>query len=132
MKRNPISAGWAWKPDATTEAALRRGASKLRRAKAHNNEEAKMATKKATAKKTSTRKTSAKKVSKKGTAKKVTAKKATNGNRIPLKKICQELKIDPKLARRKLRSADLAGHDAKARWDFTPAQAKKAKEVLSA
>ncbi len=79
-----------------------------------------MATKKAKGKK-STKKTSAKKVTKK-----------TASNLVPLKKICQELEIDPRMARRKLRAADLAGHDSSSRWEFTPAQAKKAKEILAA
>lgn len=129
VKRDPMSTGWAWKPDRKTELALKRGARKIRKAKAAELEEAKMATKKAGSKKKATRK----KASTRKTAKKVSAKKVTKktGNRIPLKKLCQELKIDPKMARRKLRAAGLAGHDPKARWDFTAAQAKKAKEVLS-
>ena len=85
----------------------------------------------ATSKKTGTKKKAAKKVTRKTTAKKV-AKKTTTSNRIPLKRICQELKIDDRMARRKLRAANLKGHDPKARWEFTEAQAKKAKELLAA
>lgn len=87
-----------------------------------------MATKKAQSKKRPTRKSTAKKVSKKTTAKKVTKK---TGNRVPLKKVCQKLKIDPKMARRKLRAAGFSGHDPKSRWEFTPAQAKKAEALLA-
>lgn len=36
---------------------------------------------------------------------------------IPLKRICTELKIDPKLARRKLRKAGLAFHTKRERWE---------------
>ena len=65
---------------------------------------------------------------------KKTAKKTAKSiaNRVPLKKICQDMDIDPRLARRKLRAANLASHDPKARWEFTPAQEKKAREILAA
>lgn len=135
VKRNPMSAGWAWKPDAATKRALSRGSRKIAKAKraALNPEEMEneMATsKKASAKKKRTSKKKVRRVSKKKTAKKVAKK--TTGNRIPLKKICQELKIEPKMARRKLRAANLSGHDSQSRWEFTAAQAKKAKEILAA
>jgi len=133
VKRDPMSTGWAWKPDEKTQQALARGARKIRKAKLAalnpEMEDSKMATKKANAK--TSKKRSSKKVSKKRASKKVTAKKVT-GNRVPLKKICQKLKIDPKMARRKLRAADLKGHDSQSRWEFTPAQAKKAEEILRA
>jgi len=120
----PLSAGWAWNPDKETTRALSRGTRKIRKAKlaAQNPEmeDSKMATKKAKGKK-STKKTTAKKVAKK-----------TTSNLTPLKKICQDLKIDPKLARRKLRAANLKGHDTQSRWEFTQAQVKKAKEILAA
>lgn len=135
VKRNPMSAGWAWKPDEQTRRAIARGNRKKAKAQRESlnpeTENSKMATKKAASKKKATRKTTRKTTArKKGTAKKVT-KKATN-NRIPLKRICADLDIDPKMARRKLRAAELSGHDPKSRWEFTPAQAKKAREVLSA
>ena len=71
----------------------------------------------------------AKKTAKK-VAKKVT-KAATNG-RVPLKRICQELKMEPRLARRKLRNAEVSFHEEGGRWDFTPKQAKSVKEILAA
>ena len=51
---------------------------------------------------------------------------------MPLKKICQKLKLDPKMARRKLRAEGIKGHSAKARWEFTAVQAKKVTAILSA
>lgn len=129
VRRNPMSAGWAWKPDGKTKRALARGNRKMaaaRRAALNpETEDSTVATKKASKKRTT------KKASTKKGARRV-AKKVTKTNRVPLKKICQDLKIDPKLARRKLRAADLKGHDPKSRWEFTPAQAKKAKEILAA
>jgi len=136
MKRDPMSAGWAWKPDAATKRALSRGNRKMakaRRASLDEMESTTMATKKATSKKRPTRKarkTTTKKRPAKKVAKKVATKKASN--RIPLKKLCSKLDIDPKMARRKLRAAGLAGHDPKSRWEFTATQAKKAEAVLSA
>lgn len=125
VRRNPLSGGWAWKPDEKTAKALKRGTRKIRKAKEAEHqrimEKAKMAT-------TSKRKSS-KKVSKKTSAKKVAAK--ANGM-IPLKRICQQLKLDPKMARRKLRAEGVKGHDSKSRWEFTAAQAKRAKAVLQA
>lgn len=126
VKRNPMSAGWAWNPDEETERALKRGARKIRKAKAAQLEDAKMATKKASSKKTS-----------KKVAKKVTKKTATKSNLIPLKKVCQKVKgtnKDPKMARRALRADKAMSkiHAAKGRWEFTAAQAKKAQAFLSA
>jgi len=132
---NPMSAGWAWNPDEETTrqiAASQRKMRKLKKAKLEMEGDTPMATKKAAAKKTTTKKTTAKKTTKKTTAKKVASKKTSN--LIPLKKICQELKLDPKMARRTLRDSKpmMKIHDAKGRWEFTEAQAKKVKEVLSA
>ena len=79
-----------------------------------------------------TKKAKGKKSTKKVTAKKVTAKKVTASNLTPLKKICQKLKLDPKMARRKLRAEGVKGHDAKARWEFTAVQPKKVTAILSA
>jgi hypothetical protein len=124
----PLSAGWAWNPDEETRKAIARGNRLFRKAKKAKDEakleEAKMAT----------NKTSKKKVSKKVAKKKVVKKvvKKTTGNTVSLKAICTELKVDPKVARRKLRAAGLKGHDAKSRWEFTQAQAKKARELLAA
>ncbi len=58
-------------------------------------------------------------------------KKAT-GEGIALKTICAKLKIEPRLARRKLRAANLAFHSKRERWNFTAAQAAKATEILRA
>lgn len=129
VARPPISAGWAWNPDEKTKAALARGSRKIRKAKLAalnpQDEETPMATKKATSKKRTTKKT-ARKVEKKTTDK-------SNGL-MPLKKLCATLKIDTRLARRKLRANTAMAkiHAAKGRWEFTAAQAKKAKAVLSA
>ena len=65
---------------------------------------------------------------KRAPAKKAPAAKASNV--ISLKELLRNTDIDPKAARRKLRNADISGHDPKARWEFTPAQAKKAKTAL--
>lgn len=56
-----------------------------------------------------------------------TGKKA---ERVALKTICSQMKIDPKAARRKLRKAELSFHGERERWTFTEAQAAKVKEVL--
>lgn len=50
--------------------------------------------------------------------------------RTPLKKICAGLKLDPKTARRVLRSRKLGFHDLGNRWELTDSQAKRVKEVL--
>jgi hypothetical protein len=135
IKRNPMSAGWAWNPDEETKKALSRGNRKIAKLKRQQRndemESTKMATKKAKGK--TTRKTSTKKVAKKVSkkvAKKVATKKASN--RIPLKRLCSKLNLDPKMARRTLRAAGMSGHDPKARWEFTEAQAKKAEALLKA
>lgn len=135
IKRDPMSAGWAWNPDEATRKALARGNRKIAKAKRQKlndeMESTKMATKKAKGK--TTRKTSTKKVAKKVSkkvAKKVATKKASN--RIPLKRLCSKLNLDPKMARRTLRAAGMAGHDPKARWEFTETQAKKAEALLKA
>jgi hypothetical protein len=58
--------------------------------------------------------------------------KQASGDRIPLKSLCAKLKIEPRLARRKLRAAELSFHDKRDRWNFTAAQAAKATEILRA
>ncbi len=124
-----VNVGWAWNPDEETKRALARGNRKIRKAKldsqTQNEEETQMSTSKATKKVT-------KKVTKKTTAKKVGKKKASN--LVPLKKLCSVLKIDTKLARRKLRADKAMAkiHATKGRWEFTDAQAKQARKVLAA
>jgi len=63
---------------------------------------------------------------------KVATKTTRTGDGTPLKSICSQLKIEPRLARRKLRAANLAFHGAKERWSFTDAQTAKVKEILRA
>jgi hypothetical protein len=79
------------------------------------------------------RKSAPKKAGKKAAAKS-TAKlvKKASGEGTPLKTICAKLKIEPRLARRKLRAANLAFHGKRERWTFTPAQTTKVTEILSA
>lgn len=81
----------------------------------------------------------AKRAAKKAPAKKVAKAKSTaklvkksDASGTPLKVICAKLKIEPRLARRKLRAADLAFHGKRERWIFTASQAAKATEILSA
>lgn len=51
---------------------------------------------------------------------------------VPLKALCSELKVDPRLARRKLRREGVTGHDARTRWTWKPGseQLKKVRELL--
>lgn len=65
---------------------------------------------------------------KKSSAKLVTKAATTDG--IALKTICAKLKIEPKLARRRLRAAKLAWHDPKSRWNLTAKQATQVTELL--
>lgn len=82
------------------------------------------------AKRAAAKKAPVKKVAKaKSTAKLV---KKSDASGTPLKVICAKLKIEPRLARRKLRAADLAFHGKRERWIFTASQAAKATEILSA
>lgn len=57
---------------------------------------------------------------------------AAAGSGTPLKTICAKLKIEPKLARRKLRAAKLDFHGHRERWTFNARQAEKVAEILSA
>lgn len=50
--------------------------------------------------------------------------------KIALKTICSQLKIEPKAARRKLRASELSFHGEGERWVFTEAQAAKVREIL--
>lgn len=63
--------------------------------------------------------------------KKAAPSTATTPGKIALKTLCQELKLDPKAARVKLRRAKLGFHDATNRWEFTATQADKVREVLA-
>jgi hypothetical protein len=62
------------------------------------------------------------------------------GGRIPLKRVCSDLGIEPKAARVKLRRAlrredsplSSGLHSIGGRWDLTPAQVKIVKAELSA
>jgi hypothetical protein len=72
----------------------------------------------------------------KGAAKRAT-KPAKAEARIPLKKICADLGIEPKAARVKLRriwrreeSPGVSFHTKGSRWDLTPAQAKEVRAHL--
>lgn len=58
-------------------------------------------------------------------------KAAKAGKQIELKVILKELKLDGKLARRKLRAAKLDFHGHRERWLFTPKQAAKVREILT-
>ena len=85
----------------------------------------------------------------KASSKKTTAKKGngarkgkvstTAEGRIPLKKICQELGLDPKRSRVKLRRAwrktdekNVAFHSKGGRWDLTKREAAEVRAILSA
>lgn len=77
--------------------------------------------------------------SKKGTRAATAAKRAApEKGTVPLKKICQELGLDPKASRVKLRRAwrrdedpAVQFHSKGARWDLTPKQAKEVRAILS-
>lgn len=91
-------------------------------------------------------KTKGKKVSKRATktaAKSAAKSTATEAGRIPLKKICQDLGLDPKRSRVKLRRAwrrvdekgktegNVAFHAKGGRWDLTPSEAKEVRAILA-
>lgn len=114
MKRIQKEAGWAWQPDEATQRAIARGNRTVARHKRKFDKEVNTM---ATRKKTTKRKVAA-------------APKRAGAKVIPLKELIRNSDLDPKIARRRLRAADIQGHDPKARWEFTPSQAKKAKEAL--
>lgn len=65
--------------------------------------------------------------------------RSTDAGRIPLKKICQDLGLDPKRSRVRLRRAwrrdgegNVEFHSKGARWDLTPKEAKEVRAILSA
>lgn len=47
-----------------------------------------------------------------------------------LKSLCSQLRIEPKVARRKLRAAKFSWHGSRERWVMTPAQLERAREIL--
>lgn len=63
------------------------------------------------------------------------ANAVSDGKMIPLKKICEQMDLDPKATRVKLRRMIAKGeidfHDHSQRWEFTPAQAKEIRAALS-
>ena len=146
-------AHWTWRPDAQTTRAINRGNRKIAKAKRlllqQMDEDTTMATRKTTTAKkapvkndmvkkalTDAKKTKATiaRARKDTPAKKAApAKKApvAKSNLTPLKTIVPD-GMDTRIARRKLRKAGLAGHDAKARWEFTAAEVKKVQEILAA
>jgi hypothetical protein len=113
------SLSWSWKPDNNTVNRIRDGNRKSRRPELSPQriEEMNMATV------TTAKKTAPKKVS----------TKSTDGL-IPLKTLCKDLEIDPRMARRKLRKAKISGHDARDRWSFKKGSPSydKAREALQA
>lgn len=115
------SLSWSWKPDSNTANRIKDGNRKMRRPELPPNriEESIMAD--------STAKKGPKKVAKTNGAKPVS-------DGVALKVLCKELKVDPRLARRKLRKAEISGHDARDRWTFKPGSSAltKAREVLAA
>jgi hypothetical protein len=160
------SLGWAFRPDEDTVSALAQGVKKIRRHpglgsdRPHyggNLAEA-LAKEREKGKRNITRKrrrTMAKKVHrlkeiaarKSGSVKKTVqaaapSKKKTvqeassDGKMIPLKKLCEQLDLDPKATRVKLRrmiaKGDIEFHDHSQRWEFTPAQAKVVRAALTA
>jgi hypothetical protein len=83
-------------------------------------------------------------VSKKKTVQAAPSKKKTaglkanavsDGKLIPLKRLCEQLDLDPKATRVKLRRLIAKGeidfHDHSQRWEFTPAQAKEIRQALA-
>lgn len=129
IKRNPMSAGWAWSPDEDTTKAIAKGSRKAAKAR-RNSETEKGNTDMTTAsKKTAARKPAKKTAAKKAPAKKAsTAKKVVATNKKTLKQILPTGYSDRK-ARRILRKSSLA-HELKGRWEFTAKQAKDALELL--
>jgi hypothetical protein len=63
------------------------------------------------------------------------ANAVSDGKLIPLKRLCEQMDLDPKATRVKLRRLIAKGeidfHDHSQRWEFTPAQAKEIRQVLS-
>lgn len=58
-----------------------------------------------------------------------------DGKMIPLKRICEQMDLDPKATRVKLRrliaKGEIKFHEHSQRWEFTPAQAKEVRAALS-
>jgi len=155
------SLGWAYRPDADTREALARGADKIRKHPELGADRphfganlVKASTRMGKRRSTTTRR---KKVAKKvhrlkeiaarkgGSTKrtvqaaptpsrKKTVAPAPTGKLIPLKRICEEMDLDPKATRVKLRrlisKGEIDFHDHSQRWEFTPAQAKEIRAHL--
>lgn len=129
-KASDLSLGWAWRPEKAVRAALSRGVTKLRKQGGADStdvtlKEKEMATKSASR---SSKKTAP-------SHKKTPIRKVSSGVLIPLKKICQDLDLDPKASRVKLRRLTRNGDlDIKeigeGRWEFTPPQAKEVRARL--
>lgn len=137
---------WSWKPDSNTRTRIKNGNRKVRRPelspqrveemKMRNETTESSVTAAAEDNPKSTRKSTDKKAVRK-TVKKVAAKKTvsqSDSNMVPLKSICKQLDVEPRLARRKLRKAKIAGHGERDRWLFRKdsPQLEKAKEALRA
>jgi len=121
-----VHTAWNWKPDAKTEKAIQVGNRKIKAAldpKSIKPPQETPTMQTQTAKRTSVRKAPPK----------ATAAKAEDPNLISLKKLCGT-EIDPRTARRVLRKAKIAGHNASDRWTFKKDSASltKAREVLKA
>ncbi len=67
----------------------------------------------------------------KKTTKKVAEKTDTSSNMVVLKKICQELKIDPRKARMKLRKSIGPATDGRWEWPEGSKELKQVREILS-
>ena len=87
-------------------------------------------TKEKPVKKTTAKKKAPKKVAKGNGAAKA-AKKEVDPNLVTLKALCKELKLDPRVARRRLRTADLK---AEGRWSWQKGSGalSKVQKILSA
>lgn len=143
---------WAYRPDEETRSALARGRDKFKEHPELGSDrphEGGLMAKALAAEKAPVHKPRRKKMAKKVKLKELaerSKKKARfdtedvktpekKGKLIPLKQICADLDIDPKATRVKLRRLIAKGeidfHDTSARWEFTPAQAKEIRSVLS-
>jgi len=142
LSRYKASHNWAWRPDLTTRKALHDGNLKTKRFEMPPKriEEMQMFLNTVAASSSTPRRVSKKpakgvptKVVKKVSAKTAAPKAEVDSGIIPLKALCRELGVDPRLARRKLRRASISGHDPRNRWSFKKDSAvlSKAREVLS-
>lgn len=58
------------------------------------------------------------------------ARKAVKVEKTALKSLCSQLRIEPKVARRRLRKAKFSWHGSRERWMMTPKQVEAAREIL--